>query len=334
MNAEDCATNRAAKTIETCGLVTGGINIKRSSIYWWMPDLNDLRKLANHARRVFQRKIRRVGANECATDLDDLRRTRLELTKAMRNAKELCWKKLCDQVEKEPWGKPFKLVMGKLTRSQPASELQEHGVLHTIVNGIFPIHLAPAPRAHITEEAPRVTVEELTRAASSLRNKISSGIDGITNKVLKIIVWHQPGILLQTFNKCLDESRFSRDWKKSRLVLIKKGDKPLREPSSYRPLCFLNCMGKLFEKIIDNRLRDILEADTPGGLSENQYRFRGGRSTIDALQQVCKLVDDTGPNKKIGLLTLDIKNAINSAPWKKVLDAMEDKGIPPTYADC
>lgn len=38
--------------------------------------------------------------------------------------------------------------------------------------------------------------------------------------------------------------------------------------------------------------------------------------------------EDVGLHKKIGLLTLDIKNAFNSAPWEKILDAMRAKDIP------
>lgn len=329
LDAENCATTFAALIKETCGTETTTIPSKRKSVYWWTPALSTLRKTANHTRRVYQRKKRRDGPEDCAVELNSMKAAKLELVKAIKNAKERCWKILCDEVERDPWGKPYKLVMGKLTRSRPAVELQQPGVLQTVVNGLFPGHPQRDRYNWPRESAPNITLEELSRAAKSMKNNTSPGIDGITNEALKRIVSRQPEILLQLYNQCLEEGHFPRVWKRSRLVLIKKGDKPAGEPSSYRPLCLLDCTGKLFEKILDNRLRDILESSAQDGLSDNQYGFRRGRSTIDATNQVCKFVNEAGSNHKVGMLTLDIKNAFNSAPWEKILDAMIYKELPP-----
>jgi len=38
----------------------------------------------------------------------------MNLVYAIRGAKEDAWKKLCDLVEQDPWGLPYKLIMGKL----------------------------------------------------------------------------------------------------------------------------------------------------------------------------------------------------------------------------
>lgn len=40
------------------------------------------------------------------------------------------------------------------------------------------------------------------------------------------------------------------------------------------------------------------------------------------------IVETSGPKKKIGVFTLDIKNAFNSAPWEAIQDAMQDMNIP------
>jgi len=44
------------------------------------------------------------------------------------------------------------------------------------------------------------------------------------------------------------EGIYPETWKKARLVLIRKGDKPLDDPSSYRPLCLLDCLAKILRK--------------------------------------------------------------------------------------
>jgi hypothetical protein len=104
---------------------------------------------------------------------------------------------------------------------------------------------------------------------------------------------------------------------------LRRGNKPLDAPSSYRPLCLLDCLGKLFEKTIDNRLRQFL--DSREGLHERQFGFRKGRSTIDALEVLKKTVKDS--KSKVGILILDIKNAFNSAPWNAILEAVRETEV-------
>lgn len=163
-------------------------------------------------------------------------------------------------------------------------------------------------------------------AANNLNKNAAPGPDGIINDNLQSFVRYQPDLLLKVFNKCLTEGHFPEIWKKARLVILRKGDKPLSEPSSYRPLCILDCSGKLFEKIIDNRLRAFLEENKC--LDSRQFGFRKGRSTTDAVHTLRGIVEANNPKKKIGILTLDIKNAFNSAPWAAILEAMLDKNIP------
>ncbi|KAL4153610.1 hypothetical protein QTP88_001443 [Uroleucon formosanum] len=180
-NAEECATAFATKLRLTCGDETNKGIGKRKSVYWWTPALSNLRKIANHARRKYQRKKRRLGLGECTAELNEAKKSKLELTKAIKNSKELCWKQLCNLVEHDPW---------------------------------------------------------------------------------------------------------------------------------------------------DNRVREFLESDTQSGLSENQFGFRSQRSTMDALAVMCKAADECGPSGKVGMLSLDVQNAFNSAPWDKILDAMEVKELP------
>lgn len=135
-------------------------------------------------------------------------------------------------------------------------------------------------------------------AAREIKNNTAPGRDGVTNEALKIIVGARQEILLQLYNRCLTEGLFLSKWKRARLVLIKKENRPPNEPSSYRPLCLLDYIGKLFEKIIDNRPRKVLEDGEDNGLSENQFGFRKGRSTIHAIEQVVQFANKSVKGRK------------------------------------
>jgi len=76
------------------------------------------------------------------------------------------------------------------------------------------------------------------------------GPDGIPNKVLKIAIKANTKEYVDMYNACLTEGVFPSRWKTQWLVLIPKGEKPAEKPSSYRPLCMLDTVSKLLERII------------------------------------------------------------------------------------
>lgn len=114
------------------------------------------------------------------------------LVHAINRAKEDVWKNLCDLVEKDPWGLPYKLVMGKLSRPPPIPELSLPGRTEHIVQGLFPQH--PRRHSETWPESPvdsqthrEIDIAELKVVASSLKKKISPGKDGILNEAVKAI---------------------------------------------------------------------------------------------------------------------------------------------------
>ena len=139
------------------------------------------------------------------------------------------------------------------------------------------------------------------------------------------------GILLEAFNSCLREGRFFVDWKKHRLVLLRNGNRPLGVLSSYRPICLLDTMGKLLEELILQRLQALLVGGND--LSENQFGFRKGRSTVDAIQAVVNFATNgrKGTGKRKGfcaLISIDKRNAFNFARWNICIEAMMRKRVP------
>lgn len=156
--------------------------------------------------------------------------------------------------------------------------------LQKIVAVLFPQQPACDHRIEKDEEEviPPVTVEELMKACAKVGNTKALGLDGIPNVALKAAINAAPEIFLDMYNACLQEGIFSEKWKQQRLVLLPKGKKPPDEPSSYRPLCMLDTAGKVLERIIHRRIEEVAEQH----LADNQYGFRKGRSTLDAIDLV------------------------------------------------
>ena len=149
--------------------------------------------------------------------------------------------------------------------------------------------------------------------------------------MLKEVIGAYPEILLEAFNSFLWEGRFFVDWKKQRLVLLRKGNKLLEGASSYRTVCLLDTMEKLLEEMILLRLQCHMVGEN--GLSENQFGFRKGRSTVDAIHAVVDIATKarrgTGKRKEFcALNSIDIRNAFNTARWNICIEAMVQKKVP------
>lgn len=118
----------------------------------------------------------------------------------------------------------------------------------------------------------------------------------------------------------------------SRLVLLRKGpDKPVLSPSSFRPLCMLNSMAKLLERLLLTRLNEHL--DSTGQRSDNQFGFHHGRSTEDAIERVIAAArgaaaDATQHRDLCVVVSLDVRNAFNTVPWPRIDAANRRKKVP------
>ncbi|XP_062538762.1 uncharacterized protein LOC134207048 [Armigeres subalbatus] len=143
--------------------------------------------------------------------------------------------------------------------------------LKEIVEGLLPQHdpttWPPIPYGEEEEtnaEYQQVSNEKLAEAAKRLQAKKASGPDGIPNVALKPALVACPDMFRTVLQKCLDD--FPEMWKIQKLVLLPKPGKPPGNPASYRPICLLDTLGKLLEKIILNRLAKCTEGER--GLSK------------------------------------------------------------------
>ncbi|XP_049315861.1 uncharacterized protein LOC125779263 [Bactrocera dorsalis] len=216
-------------------------------------------------------------------------RKRSDLKKAIKKSKSYCFKELCRKIDENPWGDAYKLVMTKI-RGDKGQAPTCPALLKTVVETLFPTQPLENRTARVQEPADTewtiVTDVELIERAERFGNAKAPGVDGIPNKALKIAIKHNAKPFAELFTRCLQKGVFPKIWKKQRLVLLQKPNKPAGEPNSYRPLCMLDTTGKILERIICARLELHLEKEGEKGLSDNQYGFRKKRSTTDAIKKL------------------------------------------------
>lgn len=337
-NAEEESKIVMRRVVRACDttMPRKGSDNRHSPVYWWSENIAILRKKCILARRSLTRRRKKKGESwaELQEQLQErYKKARARLVRAIKASKKQCWKELLEEVESDPWGRPYKVVVKRLkgqTTPSPCCPV----FLGKVVQALFPQR--PSCQFLIEQSAeqviPPVTREELTNACAKVGNSKAPGPDGIPNVALKEAIEAAPEMFLSMYNRCLQEETFPDKWKQQRLVLLPKGKKPPDEPSSYRPLCMLDTAGKILERIIHGRIEEVSE----GHLSKNQFGFRKGRSTLDAIDLVTSIAKEAasgerwkgGKKQYCVIVALDIKNAFNSARWDRIMEALTMMEVP------
>lgn len=321
-------------------------------VHWWSAEIADSRTGVLCCRRRYQRSLRRLGPQGSEVVRLEFLAARKKLRSAIKIAKDRCWKELCEKVESDPWGQPYRIVMNKF--GSIASRKASAGRELAIADHLFPTapvtnwNLAPPAYAvnlfdafdSETDEMPYVMTippfepTELRKACGRLSAGKAGGPSGIPNEALKQLAMMRPHTVLQVYNNCLRALHFPRQWKQAKLVLLHKGTgKPVESPSSFRPICLLNTPGKLLERLILQRLEEHLDARGGARRSPNQFGFRRGISTESAIESVLSVAGRAaafpGRRKELCVLvTLDVRNAFNSLRWPVIDSALRTKGTP------
>jgi hypothetical protein len=99
-------------------------------------------------------------------------------------------------------------------------------------------------------------------------------------------------------------------------------------PSAYRPICLLDEVGELLERVIAARLKAHMTRREPGW-HDSQYGFRQGRSTVDAVGRVMSMAEDVVFREGVALaISLDVTNAFNTIPWARIVEALRYYEVP------
>ncbi|KAL5256507.1 hypothetical protein ACHWQZ_G011676 [Mnemiopsis leidyi] len=156
--------------------------------------------------------------------------------------------------------------------------------------------------------------QEIMGIISELKNGKSSDIPiHVVKKSSTVIVPY----LVKYFNSCMIDGYFPRELKTGRISPIyKKEDEQLLE--NYRPVSTLPVFGKILEKVIYSRLYSFLISK--GLINENQFGFRKGHSTSNALNYSVEHIESLLAQKQHVLgIFIDLSKAFDTIDHRKLL---------------
>ncbi len=122
------------------------------------------------------------------------------------------------------------------------------------------------------------TKTELNRSLRKTK-KSAPGMDQICYLMINHLSELSKDVLLKMYNKIWEEGKIPQSWKESVIVPIRKPGKDCTNPGNYRPIDLTSNVGKIMEKMVNERLMYHVENNT--FFSKYQSGFRRGRNTMD-----------------------------------------------------
>ncbi|XP_011169498.1 uncharacterized protein LOC105202612 [Solenopsis invicta] len=157
----------------------------RRASYWWSAELTELRRPTVAARQAHTHAKRRCMEEEMDNAAAVLRGVRKALRTAVARAKAAAWKDLISKLNRDPWGRPYQIVMKRFCPwALPVLETLHLQFLGEVVNTLFStrgrdIPEKTSPPLGWTEEL-KVSNHEMAAAFARIRGRARvPGPDGV-----------------------------------------------------------------------------------------------------------------------------------------------------------
>lgn len=160
----------------------------------------------------------------------------------------------------------------------------------------------------------------------SLNAKKSSGSDKISNFIIKKLPFSAIEFLTIIFNNCLNNSYFPNSWKISKICPLVKKENNFSLNNS-RPISLLSNFGKLFERIIREKMDISVSHEY---IPCYQFGFKRNHSAVDALVKFHNdVILNLREQKCTVAISLDIEKAFDKAFHKGIIYKLIQIGFNP-----
>lgn len=167
-----------------------------------------------------------------------------------------------------------------------------------------------------------ISMQEVRAAIRKMKNDKSTGPTGVAAEMLKASGESGVRWMTDLFNAVVKKGNIPEDWCKSWMVSIYKGKGDALECNSYRGIKLLEHAMKVFERVIEARLREKVDID------DMQFGFRAGKGTTDAIFIVRQLQEKYLEKKKeLWMAFIDLEKAFDRVPREVIWWALRESGV-------
>ena len=229
---------------------------------------------------------------------------RRDNTKAVRQIKDKDGKILTETAEiTKRWGEYFKNMLEATNYEENKTEI--------------------AMDPQVTDGTDGIRLEEVEEEVQKLKNGKAPGQDNIKAEMLKYMGKEGIKLLHEIIATTWSTKQIPDDWKTAVILpLYKKGDK--RECGNYRGISLLCAACKVYEKVLEKRLRRVTEHQ----LNDSQSGFRPGYSVQDHIFTLRNLTDKyLKYDKELHLCFIDLVKAFDKVPRQEIWNTLEKYNV-------
>ena len=171
-----------------------------------------------------------------------------------------------------------------------------------------------------------IEISDIVEAIAHQKSTVKSfDDDQLHPKIIKKLPLIAIAVLERIFNLCLNLGEWV--WNTSNVVFTKKvGKANYMKAGSYRPISISSYIGKLFERILEKRIRHVCDLD--GVLDDEQEGFRATRNTTRYLYKLIASLKEAQKKKLTTfLLCIDFEKAFDSVWLKGLIVKLHDLNI-------
>ena len=168
----------------------------------------------------------------------------------------------------------------------------------------------------------QITVEDVRSALAASKSGKAAGPSEVVVEMLEAS--GQAGLQWVTdiCNEVVRSGKIPDDWRKSWIVSVYKGKGDALECGSYRGIKLLDQVMKVFERVIEKKVRDRVQLD------DMQFGFRAGRGTTDAIFVVRQVQERfLAKGKDLWLAFVDLEKAFDRVPRDVLWWALRSAGV-------
>ena len=318
---------------QVCGRTTGRRGRERQT-WWWSDDVQAAIKEKKRSYKVWQR-------SSLASDKEIYLTRRRETRRCVAEAKRRAWTE---------WSQNLRTVEGRNKMFRVASQMKkdktdilgtnfiknEDGAIEVegekvrkvwkayfenLLNEENPNEFEDEPPAEGPIED--ISLDEVRAAIKSMKPRKAAGPSGVTTDLLKFAGETGVKELLQIFQEIFQKCECPAKWRESLTIAIYKGKGDPLQCGKHRGLRLLEHAMKIFEKVLDRRLRKLVH------ITDEQFGFMPGKSCTDAIFALRRLQEKYGEKKrKLYHIFVDLEKAFDRVPRRAIEWALRRQFVP------
>ena len=336
-------------TIGEKTITSGKRNLKEK------PEVKQARAKVKEQKKIYKEQIKTKDKNQIKPGLEKLIKTQKELRTAIEESQKQTTKEELNKMKSEGGTKANAFwrhranILGKHTKDE-YDTLDEEGNLISdpetakehiadFYENLYQARPAKAGEETRTEQIEKETEEiketmknlpkpepikkkELNKSIKKLKRGKACGPDNIPNEAIIEANDTAREVLRHQLNKILQTSDIPNEWQHGEITRLYKGKGKKGQCSNERGITLASNIGKLFERIINERLKTKID------MTDAQAGGRAGSATTDHLLILSQAIKSATNAKKDAYLGfLDVTKAYDKAWITAIMHILYNRGI-------